>query len=361
MKIQKISKILRIAVIIAIIIIMVALAIFSAFFFRSLTPVDLEDKENVEFVVESGWGKGTIADALEDAGLIRSAFFFKVYVRLNDIDNLMAGTYSLSASMTVDDIVNVMSRGDNLENKTVTVTFVEGRRFPYYVSKISESMGFLEEDIYALTSNTEYLESLISKYWFLSEEILDPNIYYPLEGYLFPDTYEFRQSATIEEVLDKMLTEMGDKLKVYEDELKVSNYSIHDLLTLASMVELEAVTADDRRILAGVFYNRLNSGWTLGSDVTTYYAAKKDMTESLTTGDLNDCNAYNTRGTCVAGLPVGPICSPSYSSITASIEPEESDYYYFVADKTNAIYFARTEAEHLANIAKLREEDLWPE
>ena len=98
---------------------------------------------------------------------------------------------------------------------------------------------------------------------------------------------------------------------------------------------------------------------TLGSDVTTYYAVGKDFSKNLSMKDLNSCNGYNTRGTCVSGLPVGPICSPGLSSIAAAIEPVENEYYYFVADKNKKIYFSKTNDEHINTINRLKNSNLW--
>ncbi len=159
-----------------------------------------------------------------------------------------------------------------------------------------------------------------------------------------------------------MIDGLDSKITPYKDEINVSKYSFHDLLTLASVVELEAVTAEDRKEVAGVFINRLNAGDSLGSDVTTYYGVRKDITENLLYRDINECNDYNTRGNCNKGvLPVGPIASPRLDSIVAAIEPNQTKYYYFVADKFNKLYFAETEAGHQANIAELKRKGIWPE
>ena len=155
---------------------------------------------------------------------------------------------------------------------------------------------------------------------------------------------------------------MDSVLSEYKQEIEGSSRSVHSLLTVASMVELEAVSAEDRALTAGVFYNRLEKGWTLGSDVTTYYDVKKDLVEGLTYKDLNTCNGYNTRGSsCQKGLPIGPIACVSKSSILAAIRPTETKYMYFVADKNNKLYFAETQSGHDQNIRDLKSKNLWPE
>lgn len=358
---NNIIKKLRFYIFIALILIAIFLVGLTAFIFISLMPVNPDDDSSREFVLEKGLGANQVADKLEGAGLIKNAFVFKVYIKINGYSNFQAGTYNLSLSMSANDIINSFVTGDRIIEDTISITFVEGKRFPYYINKIAESFDYSYDDIMAYATSSEFLESVISKYWFIDEDILNKDLYYPLEGYLFPDTYEFKKDATIDEILNKMLSEMETKLAAYKDEINLSNKKVSSLLTMASMVELEAVKAEHRLTVAGVFYNRLNSNMTLGSDVTTYYAAKKEMTDKLTMSDLNSCNAYNTRGTCVSGLPVGPICSPSLSSIVAAITPEETDYYYFVADSNNDVYFSKSSSEQNQVIANLRRQGLWPE
>lgn len=329
-----------------------------------LSPIDDKNDEIIEFVVESGSSKNKIAENLEKEGLIRSALFFKFYIKFNIDKELYAGTYNLTKSMSVDEIIEVLNSNKSLENEGISVTFIEGKRLSTYVTKISEVFGYDEEEIYNILEDKDFIESLKTKYWFITDDIDNEKIYYPLEGYLFPDTYEFNKSATIEDIITKMISTLGTKLEVYKDEIEISDLSIHEIMTLASIVELEGANSDDRAGVAGVFYNRLAGGWTLGSDVTTYYGVKKNFSKDLTYKDLKTCNGYNTRAesTCqIIGLPVGPIASPGLSSISAAIEPEQSDYYYFVADKNKKTYFNKTYGEHSKTVASLKKEGLWYE
>jgi UPF0755 protein len=167
-----------------------------------------------------------------------------------------------------------------------------------------------------------------------------------------------------------MLDEFGKQILPYEDKISSSPYTLHQLLTLASIVELEGVNTvnneldgDIRAQVASVFYNRLNAGWSLGSDVTTYYAVKVSMSErELYTAEFNACNSYNTRATCMAGkLPVSPICNPGLESLVATFNPSTTDYFYFVADKNKKTYFTKTNSEHLALVSSLKNSGLWYE
>ena len=236
---------------------------------------------------------------------------------------------------------------------------------------LEEKTNIKADDFIAKMKDREYIKTLIEKYWFLEGVPVDnEQIYYPLEGYLFPDTYTFSsKDVEIETVVEKMLTLMGEKLEPYKSQIAQSEFkSIHSIITLASIVELESTNGNvvgmeisSRAGVTSVFYNRLKSGMSLGSDVTTYYAIQKDMHDyELRMSDLNAKNGYNTRASGMNGkLPVGPICSPSIQSIVASINPEKTDYYFFVADKNGDTYLTKTNAEHNAIISKLKAEGMW--
>lgn len=345
-------------IIIPTMLITVILFSFIGIFIYNLSPIDKNSEKQIKFTIEPGWGSSLIIEELKKEGLIRNKFFTKIYLKLNEHD-LYAGTYNLSKDMSANEIIEMISNAENIENETITITFVEGKRLTTYVKQISETFKMNEETIINKLKDKEYLNTLIEKYWFITEDILKEGIYYPLEGYLYPDTYEFKKNSTIEEIIEKFLNNMDLKLKDYKDDIEIGNFKIHEFLTLASIVELEGVNSLDRRGVAGVFYNRLEIGMTLGSDVTTYYAAKKDFTTDLKISELNACNPYNTRGSCVEGLPIGPICNAGLSSIAASIEPEEHDYFYFVADNEKKTYFSETDSEHNQTVSRLKEEGKW--
>lgn len=349
-----ISKIVLILTILGV----VALVAFVGVSLFFLAPVDINNESFIDFEVKTGASKIQIAEELDGAGIIKNAFFFKFYMKINEHE-IYPGTYKLSKSMSVDEIIKILNSGNSLENEGITITFIEGRKLTSYVRKISETFDIPEEEILSKLADEKYLRTLINQYWFISEEILNEDIKYPLEGYLFPDTYIIKKSASIEDIISKMLSTMDNKLSIYKDEISLSNYKINELITLASIVELEGANSLDRAGVAGVFYNRLASGWTLGSDVTTYYAVDKNFDVDLTKKDLDTCNPYNTRGACVSGLPIGPIASPSLASIAAVTSPTKHDYFYFVADKMKNTHYSKTEGEHRDIIAKLKKEGNW--
>lgn len=344
-------------------IIIVIIAILIGLYFYSLTPASKSSEVKL-FTISTGTNKIDIINNLKKEGLIKSKISSTIYVILNRDLNLQAGQYELSPNMSIKEILQKINDGKIKEEKnknTFGITFIEGKRFPYYASKIAEATGKTKEEVITELSNKEYLQELINNYWFLSDIILNDNIYYPLEGYLFPSTYEFYNNSSAKDIVKVMLDTFGSKLKTYEEDIKNSKYNLHELLTLASIVELEGAGSDDRAGVAGVFYNRLKSNMSLGSDATTYYAAKVEFSErDLYQKELNDINAYNTRPAAMAGkLPIGPICCPGIESIIATIKPEAHDYYYFVADKYKKTYFMKTYSEHVQKVNDLKASGLW--
>lgn len=332
------------------------------FYKNQIGPVS-NSNEKITFEVKDGDTYYSIGSSLEDKGLIKSEQIYKIYLKLNKPStNLKIGIYYLSPNMGINNIINTLS-GKGISSD-ITITFKEGKNMRYIASVIATNTNNNEEDVYTLLKDQNYLKELINEYWFIDESILNKNIYYSLEGYLFPNTYNFKdKDVSVKEIFKAMLDETAKQIEPYKQDIINSKYSMHQILTLGSIVELEAKNEQDRAQVAGVFYNRLRSNMSLGSDVTTYYAAKVDMAErDLYASEINDINYYNTRPVSMAGkLPIGPICNPSLSSIIASLKPVNSNYYFFVADKNGKVYYTKTNAEHEQLIVKLRNEGLWYE
>lgn len=324
----------------------------------NVSPIDKSSKANIEVVIPEGMSTTNIAKTLYDKGLIRNEFFFKVYLKLNNVRSLKASTYLLTKSMSMKEIVEELEKGNTNDN-VIRLTFKEGESVKDYANMISKNTDITSEEFLSTIKDTTLLTNLINDYWFLTDSILDENIYYPLEGYLFPDTYEFsKDNLDSETIIRKLLDEEEEKLAPYKDTLENSN--IHSIMTLASIAELEGVKDEDRKMIISVFNNRLAKGMNLGSDVTTYYAFDEDMNSDLTSEMFNTYNPYNTRSSKMAGrLPVGPISNPSLSSIDAAINPSSSDYLYFVADKNRNVYFTKTVAEHEEKVQELKENGDW--
>ena len=345
------------------IVFIIIIGICSILYYNHLLSAPNNDGSEVSIYLDEGSTYSTIGSILKEKGIIRNELAYKIYVKLNETKDLEYGGYNIKNNLSVKEVIKVLEQGSNATAETVTLTFYEGKNMRNYVKKISENFNIDEKEIYNKLKDNSYLDTLIEKYWFLTKDIKNKNIYYSLEGYLFPDTYEFYKSASFEDVIEKMLDNTEKKLDSYMESVDNSEYSIHQIMTLASIVELEAGTSNDRSGVAGVFYNRLSDGWALGSDVTTYYQEKIDnYSRDLTNAELSKCGSYNTRNGCLEGkLPVGPICNPSLESIVSAINPKKHNYYYFVADKNGKTYFNKTYSEHTNTVSKLKREGLWIE
>ncbi|HIU40861.1 MAG TPA: endolytic transglycosylase MltG [Candidatus Aphodocola excrementigallinarum] len=318
--------------------------------------------EVIEFTIEEGQTVYQVGDKLKQEGIIRSEFAYKVYVKLNNVNSYKAGVYKLDKSYPLKDIVSLLT-GDYYKEEGTSITFKEGKNIRQIANEVSKHTNVSEGDFLSVMEDDNYINELINKYWFLTDDIKNDDIYYPLEGYLFPETYNFNKNVTAKEIIETMLDQEDEVLSKYKSKIDSSSYSVHEIVTLASLVEQEGIYDDDRKMIAGVFYNRLNAGMSLGSDVTTYYAARVDLGErDLTSSEINTYNPYNTRGPGMNGkLPVGPISNFSETSLSAVLSPTDSDYYYFVADKSGKTHFTRTYEEHQKLVNELKEAGNWIE
>lgn len=349
----------RIIVVIVVLISLLLIAVCGGlvYYNTNLQPVNKNATDKIEVLIANGTPAVQAIDILKSKGLIKNELVTKVYVKLH-CQSVIAGRYIFTMAMSTQEIWNDICKG-NVTNDTIWVTFIEGKRLSYIEKQIAANFPYTVEEVHNVLEDKEYIKELIQKYDVVTDAVLNEKIKHPLEGYLFADTYEFEKNATIKQIIEKMIGTLNQKMQKYKSDIEKNKLSIHELLTLASIVELEEASKNDRKGVAGVFYNRLKSGWTLGSDATTYYAVDKDFDKELKWSELNSCNAYNTRGTCVKGLPIGPIASPSISSIEAVIYPTEHDYYYFVDDKYGKTYYSKTESDHNATIRKLQSQGLW--
>jgi len=349
----------KILIIIILLVVIVGVCVL-IWYNSSIKPVQTQS-EKVIVEIEYGTGISKIAEQLQASGVIKNAKAFKIYCKVNNRTLIKAGKYEFDKNMTIDEILSMVEK-ENVLDETVTITFPEGKNIKWIVSTIAENTNNTEEQIYALLEDENYINGLIEKYWFITKDVKNEEIYFSLEGYLYPDTYIFtNKDESADKIFAKMLDKMDAVITPYKEKIEEGDYSVHEVLALASMVELEAKNKDDRAGVAAVFLNRLDDGMALQSDVTTYYGLQIAMNErELTTKELNENNGYNTRATSMAGeIPVGPICMVSDSSINAVLNPKDTKDLYFVADKNGDVYFSKSNSEHERTIQKLIDEGLW--
>lgn len=356
-------------IILGAILLVILIAIISSIIWYqiSLKQPNKDTNQDIQAIVEieSGTSANEILNLLKQNNVIKSPFASKIYIALHEVKSLQAGKYLFTGNETMPEVVNILSSGKVMD-ETVTITFLEGKNMRYIASTIAEKTDNTINDVYKTLEDSEYITSLIDKYWFLTDKVKNSAIYYPLEGYLYPDTYSFEnKEVSVKTIFEKMLDKMDKVLTKYKGTPNNTGgqYSAHEILTIASIVELEGNNSENRAQIAKVIYNRLAANMSLGSDVTTYYAIRVDMGErNLYAKEINTYNAYNTRGPNMEGkLPVGPIVSPSEEAVKAALNPSDGNALYFVADKNGDIYFSDTYENHQETIATLKKKGLWYE
>lgn len=293
----------------------------------------------------------SISNLLKENNLIRSESFYKIYIKIFKPNNLKAGIYTLNRNMNVKEIVDTLE--GNVKSEEITITIPEGKHIEEVAEIISSKINMSKEDILLYWQNEEVLNSLIDKYWFLTDVIKKEGIRYSLEGYFFPDTYSILKEGKIEDITYKMLDKMDEVLSKYKEEISNSKFNVHEILTLASIVEHEAILDSDRPMIAGVFINRLDKSMKLQSCATVGYAIN-EWKLSYDYSDLQTDSPYNTY--FYEGLPIGPGNMPGELSIEAVLRPTKHDYYYFLAnvnDKdSKKTYYSKTYSEHRQKCVK---------
>lgn len=305
-------------------------------------------------------GSGSqIAQELKANNLIKSVDFFKLYLKINRINDLKAGVYEIRTNMNLFEIISLLQKGNNYNEDEITITFKEGINMSQIATIIANNTLNSSDDVMNLLKDKTYLQTLIDQYWFLDKDILNKEIYYPLEGYLFPETYRFiNKNVSVKDIFAKMLQQMEKELNEYKTIIQDSEYSIHEILTLASIIEKEGKENDFKNI-SSVFHNRLAKGKKLESCATTYYGMGLDFND---TGIANsemiaNINPYNTYK--ISALPVGPIAMPSRKAIEASLNPNKTEYLYFLSDSSHKSYFFKTYKEHQLKQKELKKEGKW--
>ncbi len=346
----------------SLVLVLILILVFTLILYSYMLTGVSNTSKLVKFKVSAGSSVYSIGEKLEKEGLIRSANAYKIYVKLNNVNDYKAGTYKLDKSYSTKKIVSIL-RGNTYNENGIKITFKEGITIRKVAKEIAKKTNITESEVYEKMEDENYINSLIDKYWFLTDDIKNSNIYYPLEGYLYPETYVFNDDVTVEEIFKNMLDETDSKLSKYKEDINKSDYSINEIITLASVIEQEGMYDSDKKNIASVFYNRLKKNMSLGSDVTTYYAFKVELGErELTVDEINTYNPYNTRGPSMSGkMPVGAISNFFISSLEAALYPNKTNYYYFVADKKGKTHFTKTYEEHQKVIKELKESGNWIE
>ncbi|WP_020615817.1 endolytic transglycosylase MltG [Paenibacillus daejeonensis] len=326
---------------------LIGISSVALYLWNGLRPAPTGEAVRVE--VARGSSPGRVAETLEKEGIIRNSFIFKYYLRLKDEGPAFkAGAYELHPGMELDAIIAKLNSGDTLLEDTIRFTVPEG----YTVTQMAERLaaqGLVDEERFleVAASQTMLAASVSAGKITVSDQMNQL-----LEGYLFPETYELVKDSTEQDIITRMLTELDRKLQQlpegWEDELETLGVSFHEMMTIASMIEREVVLPEERPVVAGIIYNRLQDNMMLQIDATVQYALGRQK-DRLFESDLLIESPYNTYQQ--TGLPPGPIASPSLAAIEAALYPEDTEYFFYVTKKdgTSGHYFSVTYNEHLRN------------
>ena len=315
------------------------------FYLSGLGAVDSNNEDPITVNIPTGSGASYIVEILDENGLVKNKTCAKINARIGGYNTLQANTYIFTKSMTLPEMFKAINTGDFNYLSKEKLTVREGLTIPQVAEAIAAEMPFSKDELIKKWSDKAYLKELIDEYWFLTDDILNSDIKYPLEGYLYPETYFITEENPSIESLTAMMLDMMDKqLTEIKSDLESNKYSIHEILTLSSIVEKESSNVSEAMPeVAGVFINRLDKGISLGSDVTVNYIFEKDGVE-LTVSQLDSDNKYNTRK--FTGLPPGPICSVNINAIDSVLNYKDTDYMFFYATPEGEIIFSKTVEEH---------------
>ena len=329
----------------------------------ALQPVDPSSKQYMTVQIPDGSNAQEIGSTLEKSGVIKNGLVFTLYVKYKNYNELKSGYYNLQKSMSVEDVIKELQKGGTPEPQEVTLanlTIPEG----YTLEQIAQTVGQLQGDFkepltaeafLAKVQDETFIAQEVAKYPNLLESLpaKDSGVRYRLEGYLFPATYTIKENTTVESLIDEMLAAMDKNLSSHYATIKEKNLTVNELLTIASLVEKEGAKTEDRKLIAGVFYNRLNLGMPLQSNIAILYAeGKLGQNISLSDDvaiDTSIDSPYNVY--TKVGLMPGPVDSPSLDAIESSINQTKSDYLYFVANvQDGKVYYSTTLEEHDRNV-----------
>ncbi|HEM3581025.1 TPA: endolytic transglycosylase MltG [Streptococcus suis] len=335
----------------------------------SLEPVNAKATEAIQVEIPEGSSTLEIGKILVDNKLIKNATIFNYYSKIKSYNNFQSGFYNLKQNMSVDDIAKALQEsGTPTAQKEAAgkILIVEGYTLTQIAQAITDNTKtedkndktpFTTEQFMATVTNQDFINRMVATYpkLFASLPAADSGVIYQLEGYLFPAVYEYSDETTIEELVEQMIAAMDNRLQPYYETIAAKNLTVNEVLTLASLVEKEGSTDEDRRNIASVFFNRLNAAIPLQSNIAILYAQGKLGQETTLAEDAaidtSIESPYNIYWT--PGLMPGPVDSPSLSAIEAVINANTTDYLYFVADvTTGSVYFTNNIDEHNQNVAK---------
>ncbi|MEK7167974.1 MAG: endolytic transglycosylase MltG [Patescibacteria group bacterium] len=314
--------------------------VFSVWFVNSLFLPASKESNLVYFQVKAGENTREIASNLKEQDLIKSGLVFRMYAKMKRMDSkIQAGEHKLSTDMDVREIIKELTSGKSVDNEK-KITIIEGWR-------AGDIGKYLEEQ--RLIKKEEFLSAIKTSDW-TQYDFLKNVEAETLEGFLFPDTYRVFSDASAKDIVKKMLDNFDSKLtQEMRTDIVSQKKNVLEIVTMASIVEKEALSDEDKKMVADVFWKRIDLNMGLQSDATVNYITGKKDTRPLAV-DLEVDSPYNTYK--YKGLPPGPICNPGLAALNAAIYPKSNPYYFFLTDDEGKAIFGTTYEQHQENIRK---------
>lgn len=332
--------------------VVIAIAGFYFAFHSSISPKSSESNKIKVNIVENS-APNTVLQQLEEEGVIKNSFFSKLLMKQKNLYNIKAGIYILDSSWSTQEVLEYINDASNAESDEVLLTIPEGLWSKDIAQKVEELTNVSAQECLDLWNDEAFLKEMIEKYEFLDDSILNEEYHVKLEGYLYPDSYYVYRDTNAKDITIRLLDGFNRIYTQLKDEINASEYSVHELVTFASVVQFESGNPDDMPIIASVFDNRFKIGMKMESSVTVCYALYDQFK------NFQDCESnpqidspYNTY--LNTGLPIGPVNNPSLEAMRAVLHPADTEYYYFISDVygDHKLIPAKTYEEHLANVHK---------
>lgn len=309
------------------------------------------NKEKVEFTVEKGESVVNLAKKLEKRGVIGNSWLFEKYLAYEGLDKKMhAGTFEVEAPVTLAKVAQSLDQPTVQEQE---ITILPGWNLRDVAKYFAKNDIASKEELYQIVGKpTEQTNQNYTRIFDQEPKVLRQKpLGISLEGYFRPDTFRVYADATAEEIIKKLVAERNGEItkKMYQD-IEKQGKNIHEIITLASLLEREVQSREDKKIVADIFWRRLEENWALQADSTVHYISGRSGDVFTTSKERDSKNKYNTYE--YPGLPPGPISNPSLESIKAAIYPQKNNHWYFLTDKSGKVHYAGSLSEHNQNVQK---------
>ena len=324
----------------------------SYYVYTAMQPVDSANTQTVEIEIPSGSTSAQVANILEQQHIIKNGSIFRLYTKIKNAAEFKSGFYQFAPSMNYDELIKLLTAGgDAISKKTTKLLVREGETIEAIAKQVEEATDYSANEFIAAVNDETFYAELVKTYPALLTSSVDAkDVRYHLEGYLFPATYEVQPTQSLQDIIKMMVKKTDEVMTPYYATISEKGTTVHAVLTMASLLEKEAITLEDRKEVAGVFNNRLRDNMMLQTDVSVLYALNVEK-ELVTEKDLTIDSPYNLYQHY--GVGPGPFNSPSEQAISAALSPNSNEYLYFLADtSTGKVYYAKTYEEHLELKAK---------